>query len=59
MKERISNSVKDVIYKYFGFEFEYMKGISNYEDVYTSIDLGPIYEEICKYLELDSNKLCQ
>lgn len=57
MGKYTSESIKNQLYTFFGFEFDYRKKISNYEDLFDSISLGPVFEEICKNLELDPNKL--
>ena len=55
MESGSSKSIKEQIYNYFGFEMG--NNISCYDDLFNSIKLGAKFSEICKYLELDADKL--
>jgi len=57
MEEYISESIKNQLYVFFGFEFNCNKNFLNYDDVFDAITLGSVFEEICTYLELDPDIL--
>jgi hypothetical protein len=50
----VMSEVEKIVVDYLGFKFNPSKKLNNYKNTFDSIDLGPIFEEICSYLEIDS-----
>lgn len=58
LKIEIDESIKEQVYQYAGFGFSNSQLSDkelNYENVFKAIDPGPVFNEICEDIELDTN----
>ncbi|MFF2909185.1 hypothetical protein [Paenibacillus sp. NPDC057934] len=60
MESIVNHSISDaeeIVVDYFGFKLNNTQKLKNYNNTIDSIDLGPIFEEVCDYLEINSDSL--